>query len=211
MFLVSFVGLFLKHLLVRLHLSPDLIFSLLENGEDHVVQMVPSLVIVHTQVRSHSLNYGEEGLHAAIDVGGVGVGGGTQDMGHFGFLVFLHKVPNLLVRAEWCDELALLILDLAILEWVNLIFLFFRLLSRGFKFHRLPRAFLSEVSVDAALDGLYLQGLSIVCEALKHDEVLNILKHHRIDAAKGLSSGQPRLFVVFIIAVVVLPDPGPLK
>lgn len=70
-------------------------------------------------------------MHTAIDVGGVGVGGGAENVGHFRFLVLFDEVPNLLVRAEGSDELAPLVLNLAILERINLIFLRFRLLTRG--------------------------------------------------------------------------------
>ena len=125
----SLVGLLLKHLFVGLHLRPDLIFSFLEYSEGHVVEMSPSLVIVHAQMRSHTLDYGQESLHATIDVRGVGVGSGAENMGHFRFLVLFDKVPNFLVRAEWCNELALLVLDLAVFKWINLIFLLFGLLS----------------------------------------------------------------------------------
>merc|ERR1712051_256986 len=83
-------------------------------------------------MRSHTFDYGQESLHAAIDVRGVGVGSSAENVGHLRFLVLLDKVPNLLVRSEWRNELALLVLNLAFLEYVNLIFLLFGLLSRGF-------------------------------------------------------------------------------
>ena len=47
----------------------------------------------------------------------------------------------------------------------------------------MPCPLLFKVIIDSTLDGLYLQGLSIVCEASEQDEVLDILKHHRINAA----------------------------
>ena len=144
--------------------------------------MIPSLVIVHAQMRSHTLDYGQESLHATIDVRGVGVGSCAENMGHFRFLVLFDKVPNLLVRAEWCNELALLVLNLAVFKWINLIFFLFGLLSRGFKLHRMPCSLLFKISIDARLDCFYLQGLSVVCKTSEQDVVLDILKHLRIDA-----------------------------
>ena len=131
-FFISFVGLLLKHLLVGLHLIPSVVLPLLEDGQCHVVKMVPGLVIVHAQVSSHSLDYGQEGLHATINVGSVGVGSGTKNMRHLRFLIFLNKVPNLLVRAKWRNELALLVLNLTLLKWIYLIFFIFGLCSGGF-------------------------------------------------------------------------------
>ena len=128
---LSLVSLLFNHLFVGFHPTPHFILPLLEDGESHVVQVTPSLVIVHAQMRSHTFDYGQESLHTAIDVGGVGVGGGAENVRHFRFLVLFDEVPNLLVRAKGSDELAPLVLNLAILEWINLIFLCFRLLTRG--------------------------------------------------------------------------------
>ena len=192
---------------VRLHFSNHLIFLFLEDCEHHAVQMVPTFIVVHAQVRAHSLDHNEQVSYSPVDVRSVGVGIGAKHV-----WTVIEKVPNMAVWAEHLRKLAPLILNLTLFDRIKLLLLLlFSFLTGEHFLHLCPPSALGEILLDSCCDSLCLQPLAILGETLEQDEVLNIFEYLPIDASECGCTCQPRIPTVLVIVVVILPDPGPLN
>ena len=123
-FFSSLLSLLFKHFFVGLHFCFDCILLCLENCQCHGVQMVPQLIVVHSQVGSHSLNDDHEILDATINVRFSWISGCAKNVGNSGLLIIFDEVPNSHVRSKGCNEFAFLIFFLTQFERIFLLLLF---------------------------------------------------------------------------------------
>ena len=170
---------------------------------------MPGLCLVDPEVRPDALDHVHQVPNAPVNVGFVRVRVRPKHVRQLLLLVVLNEVPNLEMRPQFSDELALVIFDLAELVGV-LSLLLFDLLSRSGQFHGLAVPLLLEVFLYARDDRFDLQVATLVREPLDHDGVLAVLQHLVVDSAQGLGTSQPEILLLLIVLVVVLPDPSPL-
>ena len=173
------------------------------------VDVLPSRLVVDREVRAEAADQLEQVGHAAVDVGLVGVCVGADHVLHFGLLVVLDEVPNLLVRAQLVEEAALAVLDLALLDGVvGLV----ALRHVALVVHLFAQPLLQQERVDLLFDLAYARlALALLAEAAQHDEVLDVLDHLIVDAPQGSRARKPLLLLLRLIRVVRLPDPRALK
>ena len=100
---------FLEHFFVGFHSLLDIKLFSLEDCKSHCIQVVPHLLLMHSQVNTHTLNHVEKVLDATIDICLGRVCGSSENVGDFGLFIILNKVPNSLVGSQWSDKLAFLI------------------------------------------------------------------------------------------------------
>lgn len=204
--MVSFHCGFLERLLEFFHSVLNGALSLFEDTHSLLVQEIPRVWIAHAHVRSHALDHDKEISHASINVGKVGVGLGSEHVGHLRLFVFFDKVPNLFVGAQWHSEIAFLVLLFASLERINDDFVF---VSGTCQLHLFTGPLLIEILLNRVGDLTSGHLCPLIVETLEKNEVLNVLQDLAIDASEGCSTRQPEVFPVLIVFVVVLPDPSP--
>ena len=206
--LCSLCSLLLKFLLIDLHSVDEISLEFDEDGKGHAVDMLPRFSLVIQKMATNVLDQVHQVANTAINVRCVRGGVGAENMWHLIFLIgiVLDEVPNLLVRSERGDELALLIFnDTKVDRVIRLLFLIW--LAVLSHLHSESSSLLVQVLCDPLLDRFHLQGTRTVSETFDHKGILDILENLVVDSTESCCSSVPVVFLLGVLLEVVLPDP----
>jgi len=157
-------------------------------------------------VDAHFQNKVEQLLDTAVFVGQLRVSAGAEDVRRW--LLFFHEVPNVHVRPQGHHKASAFVLRLAHLERVGnvirLLVFIFGFLQR----HLFKDALLLKNTVDILFDVAVVADVLLLFEAFEHDLVFDILQDVLVDVAQRLCTIEPDVLVLFLLLVVLLPNPG---